>query len=248
MIKYQSTDNKVKLMAAVAVAAVFVGGVVWWASGDRAVDDSVKVADPASGQGLWPTAGVGDGPTSSLPASGPSLADARPDGVGPEDWETLQAVMARMGQSKEDARKLVGLVRYQRDFEKMQVLDQEKDALARKRMAESLMAELPARVKDGEFSMMESAFMGAALIAELEQDDNKRTAQLAKWQADMIMLVPQADSEVAIAKLTRETEFKRRLAGAYMDWEVQTDAAQRTPAKLEQAMEATRREFNSAPR
>ena len=247
MIKYQNSSSK-PIMALGAVVLVAVVAGAWWWSSSPSQTPTEQAAPGSQGPGLWPSAGVGEGGGAVPMASGPSLADARPDGIGPEDWETLQAVMARMGQSKEDARKLVGLVRYQRDFEKMQALDQETDALARKRMAEALKAELPARVKDGEFTLMESAFMGAALIAELETDDDKRASQLTKWQADMVMLVPQADSEVAIAKLTRETEWKRRLAGAYMEWEVQTDAAQRTEAKLEQAMEVTRREFNSKPR
>lgn len=247
MIKYQNSSSKSFMVAGVALALA-VGAGIWWWSGGRAPTGDDTSNTPAAGQGLWPVAGVGDAPAPLPMASGPSLADARPDGVGPEDWETLLAVMGRMGMSKEDARQLVGLVRYQRDFEKMQTLDQEKDAMARRRIAESLKAELPQRVKSGEFTLMESAFMGAALIAELETDDAKRTSQLTQWQAEIAMLVPEADSEVAIAKLTRETEWKRRMAGAFMEWEAQGDATTRTEAKLEQAMEAARREFNSSAR
>lgn len=249
MIKVQNSFSKPLLAVGVVVVALLGAGAWWWSSG---VDQPSALDGGAAGsgeaQGLWPSAGVGDDASANPSATAPSLADARPDGVDADDWQRLLAVMGRMGQSKEDARRLVGLVRFQRDFEKMQTLDQEQDARARRRMAEALMAELPERLKTGEFTLMESAFMGAALIAEIEADDARRVAQLAKWQAEMAMLVPQAENEVAVAQMSRETEWKRRQAQAFMDWQTQADASQRTEAKLEQVMEAARREFNSNAR
>ena len=156
--------------------------------------------------------------------------------------------MAKQGQTKEDAAKLVSYVRYQQGFEKWQGIDAEKDARLRRRMAENLMNELPERFKQGEFTLMEAAFMGAALIADIETDDVKRTAALVRWQADLAAQMPDFENEAAQAKLLRETEWRRRQAEAYATWQAQTDPSQRTPARLEQAMEEARRQFNSGAR
>lgn len=172
MIKVQNSSSKPLLAVGVVVVALLGAGAWWWSSGgDQPSVLDGGAAGSGESRGLWPSAGVGDDTSANPSATAPSLADARPDGVDADDWERLLTVMGRMGQSKEEARRLVGLVRYQRDFEKMQTLDQEQDARARRRMAQGLMAELPERLKTGEFTLMESAFMGAALIAEIETDD-----------------------------------------------------------------------------
>lgn len=181
-------------------------------------------------------------------ASAPSLGDGRPSDVSEEDWAALLAAMTKQGQTKEDALRLVSFVRYHQGFEKWQTIDAEKDARLRRRMAENLMNQLPDRLKQGEFTLMEAAFMGAALIADLETDESRRNQALVQWQMKMATLVPDFENDVAIAKLSRETEWKRLQASAYAEWQAQTDPSQRTPARLEQAMEEARRQFNSGAR
>ena len=173
------------------------------------------------------------------------LGNGRPTDISETDWATLLSVFAKMGKTPEDAIKLVEQVRFQRSFEKLQTLNDPEDAAVRRRMAQSLMSELPNRLKDGEFTLMEATFMGASLIAEVESDDAQRNAALVQWQMQLAKLVPDFENDVAVAKLSKETQMKRLYASAYAEWVSQPDASQRTAARLEQLMEQARREFNS---
>jgi len=241
MIKYQQSGNRSLVIAGGALLAVALAAG-WWLTSRNEPARPDAVAD-ASAPSLWPQAGVGE--DAAEPLTQPVLGDGRPADVSEQEWAALLAVMARQGQTKEDALRLVSYVRYQRGFEKWQTVDADKDARLRRRMAENLMNELPDRLKQGEFTLMEAAFMGAALIADLETDDALRNKALIQWQMKMATLVPDFENDVAIAKLSRDTEWKRLQATAYSEWQAQTDPAQRTPARLEQSMEEARRQFNA---
>lgn len=247
MIKYERSNSRFPVIAVAGAAVVALAAAAWWASASRNDEASSDVVPPQASSSLWPQAGVGEDSAMAV-ASAPTLGDGRPSDVSEEDWAALLAAMTKQGQTKEDALRLVSFVRYQQGFEKWQTIDTEKDARLRRRMAESLMNQLPDRLKQGEFTLMEAAFMGAALIADLETDDSRRNQALVQWQMKMATLVPDFENDVAIAKLSRETEWKRLQASAYAEWQAQTDPSQRTPARLEQAMEEARRQFNSGAR
>lgn len=247
MIKYERSNSRFVVMAGAGAAVVALAAAAWWMSSSS--DDGVpaETVTSSASSGLWPRAGVGDDAPMAA-ASVPMLGDGRPADISEEDWAALTAAMGKLGQTKEDAARLVSFVRYHNGFEKWQTIDAEKDARLRRRMAENLMNELPDRLKQGDFTLMEAAFMGAALIADLETDESRRNQALIQWQMKMATLVPDFENDVAIAKLSRETEWKRLQATAYADWQAQTDPTQRTPARLEQAMEEARRQFNSGAR
>lgn len=180
-----------------------------------------------------------------LISSAPGVPQGPPAGVSERDWQALRGVMARLGHAPDEARRLLELVRYQRDFEAMQALDDPDDARQRRRMAERLLTELPQRVREGEFTLMESALLGSALWSELEPDDARRKARLASWYADVVATVPEAGNEVAMLRLSKDTERKRSQATAFIAWQNQGDEARRSEAGLEQALRSAQHALNA---
>ena len=246
MIKYQSSSRRTLWAGVILLAAISTGAAVWWVS--SAEPDSSGAPDAlveTKGGSIWPQAGVGEERPAGTPVTPSVLGDGRPADISETDWSTLLSVLAKMGKTPEDAIKLVEQVRFQRSFEKLQTLNDPEDAAARRRMAQTLMNELPDRLKDGEFTLMEATFMGASLIAETESDDSRRNAALVAWQMQLAKLVPDFENDVAIAKLSQETQMKRLQASAYAEWVNEPNPALRTAARLEQLMEQARRDFNS---
>ena len=126
---------------------------------------------------------------------------------------------------------------------------EQRDARKRRQMAEALMSELPERMKSGEFTLVEATLMGVVLVADMEPDEAKRTQRAEAWQAKVGSMVggmvANPEDEAQMAALNRETEFKRRRASAFGDWQLKTEPAERSPAKLSQAMEDIQRMYNS---
>jgi hypothetical protein len=246
MIKYQSSSQRTRWTVAILLAAISTGMAVWWISTSKPEPSAVSDASGgAEGGSMWPQAGVGEEGQAVTLATPSVLGDGRPADISEADWATLLSVLAKMGKTPEDAIKLVEQVRFQRSFEKLQTLDNPEDAAVRRRMAQTLMSELPERLKDGEFTLMEATFMGASLIAETESEDSQRNAALVQWQMQLAKLVPDFENDVAIAKLSQETQMKRLQASAYAEWVSEPNPALRTAARLEQLMEQARRDFNS---
>lgn len=244
-IHYQRSPSRLVLFAAVAVA-VIGAGAYWITSGSSASGEGGGVV-LSSNSGLpgWPQASTGNPePTGELrPAV---LSDGRPSDVSGDDWAALQAALAKVGVPAAEAERIVNYNRYQRSFESWQNLDQTEEASRRRRAAQALMNELPTHVGRGDFTLLEAVLIGSALIAEIEPDAERRTARLDAWQSEVLTVLPvPTEDEIKSNAATRETELKRRQALAFADWQAQTDPAQRTPARLEQALEEVRRAYNS---
>lgn len=243
-ILYQPSSSKLVLAAAVAVA-VIGAGAYWVTSGSATSGEGGVVLSSDSGLPGWPQASTGQPqPTEALQPA--VLSDGRPSDVSTNDWAALQAALAKVGMTAADAERIVNYNRYQRSFESWQNLDQADDAARRRRMAQSLMNELPKHVSKGDFTLLEAMLIGSALIAEIEPDNARRTARLDAWQAEVLTVIPvQSEDEGQSKASTRETELKRRQALAFAEWQALTDPAQRTPARLEQAFEEVRRAYNA---
>lgn len=228
----------VAIVAAVAVA----GGLAWWAFAPQG--DSGEAGAPGASGALWQWSSASGAASSGTPVTS-ILADARWGNVNAEDQATLESALSKTPNAKAEATRIVSYVQYHRAFEAWQGLDEQKQARERRQLAEGLFKELPDRLKTGEFTLMEAALMGAVLIAEAEPDEARRTQRVEAWQAQLATIVPNPEDETRMAAQNRETEYMRRRATAFGEWQNQTDPALRTPAKLEQAMAEINRAYAS---
>ena len=228
----------VAIVAAVAVA----GGLAWWALAPQGAPGEAGAPDAAGSIWQWSSASSAAG--SSAPVAS-ILNDARWGNFGNEDMATLEAALGKTPKAKAEAARIVSYLQYSRAFETWQGLDEAKQGRERRQMAEGLFKELPDRLKTGEFSLMEAALMGAVLIAEAESEEARRTQRVDAWQAQLASIVPNPEDEARMAAQNRETEYMRRRATAFGEWQNQTDPALRTPAKLEQAMAEINRAYAS---
>lgn len=243
-IRYQHSSTRL-VAAALAALALVGAGAYWLTSDSSSSGQGGVVLSSTSALPGWPQASTGSpAPTES---NGSALqADGRPSDVPADDWDALQAALAKLGLPATEAERIVDQNRYQRSFETWQSLDQNRDPSRRRGMAQSLMNELPTRVGKGDFTLLEAMLIGSALIAELEPDTARRTARLDAWQAQVLTVLPvPTDDETKSNDATRETELKRRQSQAFADWQAKTDLAERTPARLEQALEEVRRAYNA---
>ena len=244
MITVEKSRSWQGVAIAAALAAVAAGA--YWALAPSN-DGGAANGTGNAGNGMWP----GMGNSASVVASGapelnpPVLADGRPSDLTEADWQSLEAALKKQPNAKAEATRIVSYLRYQKAFETWQNLDEQRDARRRHEMAESLMGELPDRLKSGEFTLIEATLMGAVLLADLETDEAKRNQRVEAWQAKVGTMVQNPDDEAQMAAVNRETEFKRRRASAFGDWQVKADPAERSPAKLSQAMEDIQRMYNS---
>jgi hypothetical protein len=245
MITYQR--SKSWQIAAVAVALAGAAYGAYWFFGkkdDGAEREGVVLAEHKAASNGWMQPNVGnEDPVAALKPA--VLSDGRPADVQPEDWATLNAVFDKMGVPKTEAPRIVGYLRYQRSFESWQTLDETKDAKKRRGMAQALLAELPERLASGEFTPIEANLMSAVLLADMEPDEAKRNQRVEEMQAKLNGIQPMTEDEQQMQAKTRQTELKRRQATAFAEWQAKTNPAERTPAKLEQAMEEIRRAYNS---
>jgi len=230
----------VAIVAAVAVA----GGLAWWAFAPQGsgVGDA---ATPGASGSIWQWSSA-SGAASGGAAVPSILADAKLSGVPAEDMAALESSLGRAHpNAKTEAARIVSYVQYNRTFEAWQGLDEQKQKRERAQLAEGLFRELPDRLKAGEFTLMEAALMGAVLIADAEGDEARRTQRVEAWQSQLMTIVPNPEDETRVAAQNRETEYMRRRATAFGEWQSQTDPALRTPAKLEQAMAEINRAYSA---
>lgn len=230
----------VAIVAAVAAA----GALAWWGLSPQEGGGSDANVPGASGA-MWQWSSASSATGSEAPASS-LLADARLSGVQAEDLAALETSLGRAHpNAKAEAARIVSYVQYQRTFEAWQGLDEQKQVRERRQLAEGLFRELPDRLKSGEFTLMEAALMGAVLIADAEPDEARRTQRGEAWQSQLMTIVPNPEDETRLAAQNRETEYMRRRATAFGEWQSQTDPALRTPAKLEQAMAEINRAYSA---
>ncbi|WP_152606591.1 hypothetical protein [Aquabacterium sp. NJ1] len=244
MITYQR--SKSWQMAAAGLAIAVAGGATYWWFGQKDGDnhDGVVLADHKGAPSGWLQPGVGnDDPVAALK---PAVAsDGRPSDIQPDDWTILNQVLDKMGAQKSEATRIVGYLRYQHTFETWQTLDETKDAKKRQRMAQALLSELPDRLAGGEFTPIEANLMSAVLLADVETDEARRNQRLEEQQAKLNAIMPMSEDEQQMQAKNRQIELKRRQATAFAEWQAKTNPAERTQAKLEQAMEEVRRAYNS---
>jgi hypothetical protein len=243
MITYERSGTLRWVVLALAVAAG--GGAYWWFSHEGA-EGQEGVAQTATKGGIpgWPQATPGTDEAAAA-LKPPILDDGRPSDVQTEDWASLSAALAKQSAPKGEGERIVSYLRYQHSFEAWQALEDPKDVRKRHSMAQALLNEVPERLTKGEFTPVEANIMATVLLADLEPDEAKRNQRVEEIQAKLNAIKPQSEDEKVMQSQTRETELKRRQATAFGEWQAKTDPAERTQAKLDQALEEVRRAYNS---
>lgn len=229
---------------AIVAALVAAGALAWWALAPQGEAGDAS-GGPAPAGAIWQWSSASSAST-DVPAGPSILADARLSGVSGEDLEALESSLGRAhANPKAEAARIVSYVQFNRTFEAWQGLDEKKQTRQRQQLAEGLFKELPDRLKAGEFTLMEAALMGAVLIADAESDEARRNQRVEAWQSQLVTIVPNPEDETRMAAQNRETEYMRRRATAFGEWQSQTDPTLRTPAKLAQAMAEINRAYSA---
>ncbi|MDE2402461.1 MAG: hypothetical protein KGL90_12420 [Burkholderiales bacterium] len=154
--------------------------------------------------------------------------------------------MAKVPGSAGEAQRVVSYLKYQRSFESWQQgVDDPRRSRERHQLAADLLEQLPDRLAKGEFTGTEALMMSSVLLNDLEPDEKKRDQRLQEWLAHLATVAPQPDEEKLLAQKERLTQFKRRQAVAFAEWQKASDQGNREPVKLEQALEEAQRWYNS---
>ena len=209
----------------------------WWLTGGDGASDQGPVS--RVGGGLWSRLRAHD----DVAAAASSVQAQAP--VDDADTKALIASLGKRANARAEARRIVSYLGFQKGFNTWQNLDPDTEGARRKQMAKSLLAELPQRYKSGEFTALEATLMGTVLLADAESDSARRNELVTAWQSVVSSGIADPNDQSAMVAGARETEFMRRRATAYEQWQEQTDPAVRTPDKLAQAMAEVDRLYNS---
>jgi hypothetical protein len=244
MITYDKT-GRTPVVAGVLVVAAGMALGAWFWHAEPQTDAPVAASGVAAhGPGSWFRSDASDDVHQVL---NPTVAeDGRPADVEQSDWTALNGALSKAGIDAKEAARIASFLRFQRSFEAWQNMDETRDADRRRRIAEGLLAEVPDRLKSGDFTPIEANLMGAVLISGLSGSDEVRAKKLEDWQARLNQISPMPEDEKTFTAMTKKTEFGRRLASVYDDWQKTAEGdANRTSAKLEQAVAEVRRQANS---
>lgn len=220
----------------VAALGVCGAAAAWWWSA-RAVDGHVGAPGPSARSPL------ADAPQTLSPAvlnPPPVGADGRPADFNAAEWSALKDAMAESANPQAELQRVVGYLRFQRGFEQWQAMQDQPDAASRQRLGRGLLAQLPDRVQQGEVTLGEAMMLGTAIWADLESDEAQRKGQLDALRTRLEAAVPVPDAEQQAREAALLAEYKRREAAIVADWQARP-AAERSQARLEEALEGARR-------
>jgi hypothetical protein len=246
MITYEKSNRAVFVAVALALGLA-VGAGVWYLQGDTGAEEAVQAgaSDAGKAMGAWIKPDV---PLDDMKKSlHPTISDdGRPVDVDPADWDALNGALSQAGIDKKEGQRILSFLRFQHSFEAWQNLDEVSQGDRRRRVGEALIAEVPDRLKSGEFTAIEANLMGAVLIAGIETDEQVRAKRMEDWQAQLNQLSPMPTDEKTLQAQFKQTETARRLASAYDDWQ-KTDPGDvnRAPGKLAQSFADVRRSINA---
>ena len=230
---------------ALVVGLGVTGSVAWWMAGKNG-SETASAPQGATNPG-WVTDTTGHNTGTSSPSDRPVLlADGRPSDINEADWNALKGALAKQPNAGPgEAERVVDYLRYQHRFEYWQTTEGNKSARERAGLAEALLAEIPDRLKKGEFTAAEAVMMNTVLLTESEPNETARQQRIAASQEQLLKIAPPQDNEKLVRDAERATEYKRLLATTFADWQSKPPEA-RTQIALEQAMADAQRTFNAA--
>jgi len=243
MITYEKS-NRMTFVAAAVVLGLVVGGGVWWMQGGKPEDLPGGAGAATSGVSAW-FKGSSDASAPSTLSPGVD-ADGRPVDVDAGDWGALNGALAKAQIDPKHGERIVSFLRFQHAFEDWQNIDETKEAARRARVGEGLLAQVPERMKTGEFTPVEANLMGSVLIAGIETDEQLRAKRMEEWQSKISQIAPMPTDEKVLQDQFKKIEYGRRLAAAYDDWQkLEPNDPARSAGKLESAFADVQRAVNS---
>lgn len=236
MITYQNTSSSKRLWILVPVVGVLLGTGMWWWQ-ERADTSSEVVDVAAQTQGIIRDLPVMQ-PLETLPPA--TLTGDRPADFTDEEWSALKEAMSRTDNPDKELARVVDYLRFQRGFEQWQSLQASPDMAARRQLAEQLFDRVPERLRQGELSMGEAVLIQAALLNDIETNDELRQQRLKMAQKVLTDAAPRPDSDEQAREAALLAEYKRREAAILADYKSRPES-QRDHARLEEALESARR-------
>lgn len=168
------------------------------------------------------------------------MDDGRPSDFTPEDWAALKEAMSHTANPRAELDRVVKYLRFQKGFEQWQSLQDGPDASTRHQLAERLLEQVPERMRQGELTMGEALMLSAALLADVEPNEEARKQRMDRAQAALQAAAPQPDAEQQAREAAMQVEYKRREAAILADYQAKPEA-QRNPNKLSDDLETARR-------
>ena len=236
MITYQNASSSKRFWMLVPVVGVLLGVGVWWWQGRQVVPPEVVDAAPEK-PGIIKELPVMQ-PLDTLPPA--TLSGDRPADFTGEEWAALKEAMSRTDNPEKELERVVTYLRFQRGFEQWQSLQDSPDVAARRRLAERLFERVPERLRQGELSMGEAVLIQAALLNDIESNEQVRQQRLKEAQKALTDAAPRPDSDEQAREAALLAEYKRREAAILADYKSRPES-QRDYARLEEALESARR-------
>lgn len=147
-----------------------------------------------------PSAGAGDG-SSELAALKAELNTAalavdqssaltseapvrsRPDYVSPVEWMVLQGVANQHANAEQELSRMVHFLRFNKQLERWEGLSAGGDPALRHALAQALVTDLPARVRQGDLTASDARSLLMRLLTDAEPDAGRREARLSATMA-----------------------------------------------------------------
>ena len=168
------------------------------------------------------------------------LEDGRPSDFTPEDWAALKDAMSKTPNPRTELERVVRYLRFQKGFEQWQKLQDGPDVATRHQLAARLLEQVPERMSQGELMMGEAQMLQAALLADLEPNEDVRKQKLERAQAALGAAAPKLDVRQQARDAGLLSEYKRRETAILADYQSRPEP-QRNPSKLSDDLETARR-------
>lgn len=234
MISYDRSSGSRTAMVAVAVLAVAGAGAWWWMSGDAAV----PAADTAASAAV-----VASAPTLQLGVTDAPAADGEMSAV---DQAAISQAMSKQPDGQKQLQRVTTFLKFQRDFERWQGMQDAADPAPRHALAKHLMDILPDRVSQAEVTLPEATLICAMLLNDLEPDEAARNTKNEACKQRLESVSPRTDTEQGMRTAQCQTEYRRREAALVSEFQARP-ASQRDPQQLEAELDKAKRAVYDSP-
>lgn len=116
-----------------------------------------------------------------VPPEGP--VRERPAYVSPMEWMVLQGVANQHTNAERELSRMVHFLRFNKQLERWEGLNSGGDPALRRTLAVALIADLPARVQQGDLTAYDARSLLMRVLADAEPDVGQREARLADTMA-----------------------------------------------------------------
>jgi hypothetical protein len=215
---------------ALLVGAAVGAGVWWWqAKAPSRVPDAAKegvqAAKPKNGSQATPDLALLVPPTVGN--------DGRPSDFAPEEWAALKSAMAQTPNPRAELERVVKYLRFQKAFEQWQSLQDAPDVLARRKLAEKLLEQIPERLAQSEVTAGEAALLQSALLADIEPNEGLRETRQQQELEKLKASAPAPEVDLCFP------EYKRREAAIVAAYQALPES-RRDSAQLTRDLDAAR--------